>query len=473
MNEPDGLVSPRFIDTHGQLPLLWPRRVIFFANLLALFFGNEEQTRVLSKEVGELDSYSGRLIPILNLLFAGTDNVLVVERLPDPALSQYMIDQLGLSLPRICLLPHHEYTRLGDLLAEHPETPLNELLPQGHPLITAAKGVESETWLDGYVTDDVLPRIAERLGCRTLSTTRASHMGNNKVLLYQYLQQQGLPTIATELASRPSDIAGCAARLREQGYDSAVVRSAIGASGVGMLKLPNVDDENSLNSIPEYFFHEGPALVQGWLQPGRLNVTRVRSPSTQLFLDDEHVYAFDMTEQILSEHNIHEGNESPPPYLAAQPELRVETMRQAKFVGTWLHQTGYRGTASIDWLVVERTGTDTAEVYVCEVNARVTGATYPSLLAKHFHPSGAWLLRNLRLSHPVAASTLIQIFDSRNHLYHLGRRAGILPLNFNFGKDGLVHKGQFICIGRDSQQCHHFLNLAEHDLPGGWTTDRD
>ena len=84
MNEPDDLVLPRFIDTHGQLPLLWPRRVIFFANLLALFFGNEEQTRVLCKEVGELDSYSGRLIPVLNLLFSGTDNVLVVERLPDP-----------------------------------------------------------------------------------------------------------------------------------------------------------------------------------------------------------------------------------------------------------------------------------------------------------------------------------------------------------------------------------------------------
>ena len=41
----------------------------FFANLLALFFGNEAETKSLADEVGEIDSYGGRLIPILNLIF--------------------------------------------------------------------------------------------------------------------------------------------------------------------------------------------------------------------------------------------------------------------------------------------------------------------------------------------------------------------------------------------------------------------
>lgn len=461
-----------FIDTQGRLPPLWPRPAIFFANLLSLFFGNADQTRVLSDEVGELDSYSNRLIPILNLLFAGPDNVLVVEREPDPDLCRYFDDQLGLSLPTICVLPHGDYLELGRKLNEDPASTLAELLTPGHPLAIAVDRLSNHC-LDGYVTDDILPRIADRLSCPTVSSMHASQAGNNKLLLHQFLVKAGLPTVPTVLAERPRDVADCAARLQAAGYTDAVVRAQVGASGVGMLKLRDLTQPGTLAKVPEYFFHEGPCLVQGWLGPGVNGVSEILSPSTQLFLDEEHVYAFDTTEQILSDHHVHEGNESPPPYLHEQPGIRAETMRQAELVGGWLHDTGYRGTASIDWLVVQRGPQSAWEVYVCEINARVTGATYPSLLAKHFHPEGAWLLRNLRLSMPVAASRLLEIFASRNHLFHAGRRAGVLPLNFNFGKDGLVHKGQFICIGRDTEECHRFLTLAELDLPGGWISDRD
>ncbi|MFG0291240.1 MAG: hypothetical protein ACF8CQ_23960 [Rhodopirellula sp. JB044] len=472
MNPSAHVDRPLFVDTRGQMPPMWPRRAVFFANLLALFFGNEEQTRVLSEEVGELDSYSARLIPILNILFEGPDNVLVVERKPDPALCRYLSEDLGLELPYICVLPHEQYTRLGKLIASRPDVPLSELLDADDPLVSISAS-SGNTWADGYVTDEVLPRLADRLGCRTISSTNASQAGNNKGLLQKFLVEQNLPTVATEFAGGPDEIAGCARSLHSQGFDSAVVRSQIGASGVGMMKLSRLGDVDSLAEVPAYFFHEGPCLVQGWLSPGRLGVEQIRSPSTQLFLDEANVYAFDMTEQILSEHNIHEGNESPPPYLDEMPGLREETMRQAERVGRWLHETGYRGTASIDWLVVEREGRAEPEVYVCEINARVTGATYPSLLAKHFHPHGAWLLRNLRLSHPITASELLKTLEEKGHLFHLGSRRGVLPLNFNFGSDGLVHKGQFICIGDDSQECRRFLQLAENDMPGGWTADRD
>ncbi|EMI42750.1 hypothetical protein [Rhodopirellula sp. SWK7] len=472
MNSSAHVDGPLFVDTHGQMPPMWSRRAVFFANLLSLFFGNEEQTRVLSEEVGELDSYSARLIPILDILFEGPDNVLVVERKPDPALCRYLSEDLGLTLPRISVLPHGDYVRLGRLLTEDPQASLSEVLKPHDPLSSVGSS-SVETWADGYVTDAVLPQLAERLGCRTISTTCASQAGNNKGLLQRFLVEQGLPTVPTEFASRPEEIASCAERLHAQGFDSAVVRSQIGASGVGMMKLTNLGNAETLADVPSYFFHEGPCLVQGWLAPGILGVEQIRSPSTQLFLDETHVYAFDMTEQILSEHNIHEGNESPPPYIETMPGLRDETIRQASQVGRWLHETGYRGTASIDWLVVERAGQAEPDVYVCEINARVTGATYPSLLAKHFHPSGAWLLRNLRLTHPVTSSVLLMTLEEKGHLFHLGRRSGVLPLNFNFGRDGLVHKGQFICIGEDSQECRRYLSLAEEDLPGGWTADRD
>lgn len=453
------------IDTHGQLPPLWPRRVAFFANLLALFFGNEEQTQSLKDVVGEIDSYGGRLIPILNLLFHSQDNLLVLEREPDEALCRYLKDDLGLSLPRIQVMKHHEYVKLGNQLSSAGQKIDSEQLKR-----LTQHGFE---WLDGYVTDEVLTKIASHLGNETISTTDASRDGNNKLLLHQFQVEQGLPAFETVLAQSSAEIPKCASELAKRGYTSVVLRSQIGASGIGMLRLKNLEDPASFPEIPDYFFYEGPCLVQGWLQSGILGIKKVRSPSTQLFLDEEKIYAYDMTEQILSSESIHQGNESPPRYLDQFPDLREETIRQAKSVGNWLHKTGYRGTASIDWLVTEREGQSSLDVYVCEINARVTGATYPSLLARHFTPEGAWLLRNLRLSEPISSGDLLQMFEKSGHLFHSDRPSGIIPLNLNFGKDNLVHKGQFLCLGETTDQCHHFLNLAEQDLPVHWDTDRD
>ncbi|MCB1089114.1 MAG: hypothetical protein KDM63_18910, partial [Verrucomicrobiae bacterium] len=79
--EPAGPAAIPVIASPGTLPPFWDRNAVFIANLLGLFFGNEEETRLLSEEVGEVDSYGGRLIPIIDLLFAGPGkNLLVLER---------------------------------------------------------------------------------------------------------------------------------------------------------------------------------------------------------------------------------------------------------------------------------------------------------------------------------------------------------------------------------------------------------
>lgn len=457
--------SPRFVDTGGRLPAMWPRKAAFFANLLALFFGNEEQTQSLSNEVGEIDSYGGRLIPILNLLFQGDGNVLVLERAPDERLCKYLRDDLGLTLPSMHVMQHRDYQQLKRLLEVNDKEAVKCVLQ--------AVANCSPEWVDGYVTDETLTGIAKYLGCETITSCEASRNGNNKLLLHLALAEAGMPTFDTEIADSAAALPQCARRLAQLGYESAVIRAQIGASGIGMLKLPDLSDADSFPEIPDYFFYEGPCLVQGWLAPGILSVKRIYSPSTQLFVDDESVYAFDMTEQILSHDSIHQGNESPPPYFDLFPGLREETMRQAEVAGSWLHSTGYRGTASIDWLVADREGQRSPDVYVCEINARVTGATYPSLLARHFRPDGSWLQKNLRLKVPVTAEELLSMFERPGHLFHADQNAGIIPLNLNFGADDLVHKGQFLCIGDTLHKCHHFLRLAEADLPVQWHDDRD
>ena len=105
------------IEAPGQLPTFWNHRAVFVANLLGLFFGNEEETRRLAEEVGEVDSYGGRLIPIVDLLFGGAgSNLLVLEREPDPALCRYFEETAGLSLPEQLVLPHRDYLEIGSCL---------------------------------------------------------------------------------------------------------------------------------------------------------------------------------------------------------------------------------------------------------------------------------------------------------------------------------------------------------------------
>lgn len=439
----------------GKLPAFWDRQAIFVANLLGLFFGNEAGTEALAREVGEVDSYGGRLLPIMDLLFRGGDNLLVLERAPDPALGRFFSDRLGLGLPQVEVLPHHEYLTLHhDSIQRHPLF----LRLQAHPA----------RWIDGYVTDDTLADLAGQLGKQTVSSPAGSRRGNNKRMLHEDMEADGLPIPPTYQAADLGQIARALDDLKNRGFRRAVVKAAVGASGIGLNKLPPLAEHEAgelAARIDPHFFYEGACLVQGWLEPGVHGVRGLRSPSVQIFVGDEQAELYDITEQILSDHSVHEGNESPPPYLAEAggDELRRQLLARGEWAARWLHRQGYRGTASADFLLVEHDD-GTTEVQICELNARVTGATYPSVLARRFRPQGAWLLRNLRLRRPLSGAGLLERLQRDGDLFSPDRRSGVLPVNFNFGTEGLVHKGQFLCLGDQPDECRRLIERATAGL---------
>jgi hypothetical protein len=211
--------------------------------------------------------------------------------------------------------------------------------------------------------------------------------------------------------------------------------------------------------------------VQGWIEDGVLGMKKIASPSVQLFLSDETVFLFDMTEQILSAESVHQGNTSPPPIIEQFPELERELWRQASIAAIWLHRQGYRGTASVDFLIVERGGS--LETLVCEINARVTGATYPALLARHFNPRGNWLMRNIGFSKSLDGGELLALMDRAGVLFRPRAQAGMIPFNFNTDMDGRVLKGQFVCLAENLEICNALLARAWARLPVEWNYDRD
>ncbi|GJQ60298.1 MAG: hypothetical protein D8M57_06040 [Candidatus Scalindua sp. AMX11] len=445
----------------GQLPEFWDRSIIFFANVLSIFFENCGEVESLKEEIEGLETYGGRLIPIIDILFRGENNLLVLEKSPDETLMSYFQKALGLSLPDIVIVPHSEYTTILPNVDKMSREEITSSL-------TSICQHEA-AWIDGFVSDSVLIQVAKALNKLTISSLEGSKKGNNKYLLHYYLSEKGYPVFDTFSASSPGDVSSCVTMLRNKGYQEVVVKAQIGASGIGMIKLSTASFRTQ--DIPEHIFFEGPCMVQGWLDGTTENVCHLGSPSVQMFLDDETVTLYDITEQILSEDSIHEGNLSPPPYFSPGDCVYEELMRQSTSAAAWLHDQGYRGTASIDFLVVDRLGN--IEVRACEINARVTGATYPSVLARHFMPHGAWVMRNLRFILPLRDTSILAILEESGKLYHPGLKRGIMPVNFNLDEKSGIQKGQFLCLGRDPEDCLRLFKEIESILPVRWFTDRD
>jgi hypothetical protein len=454
-------MTPQIKVMPGRLPRFWERNVLFFCNMHSIFYDNQAQAEDLMGQIYGAHSYGSRVVSILNLLFKGTPNKILLEAPPEPNLMDYLSGDIGLSLPSFDVMDHQGYQHLVANLDEKEPSGLDasfELL-RDHPA----------HWVDGFVTDHVLVQLATRLGKRTISTMDGSKKGNNKYLLYRHQVEKGLPVFETLLAASVPDVGVCLDRLRDLGYRTAVIKAQIGASGYGMIKVATVKPR--LERMPDYLFFEGPCMVQGWLDQATRGVEVIGSPSIQMFLDDQTVYLFDWTEQILSDASVHQGNMSPPPYVSQHPRLETELFRQGAIAGEWLHLQGYRGTASTDFLVIEKDGN--VEVIICEINARVTGATYPAVLARHLMPDGCWNMRNIQFRKSLTGDQLLALMDRARVLYHAGTSSGVLPFNFNTDPDGKVIKGQFLCLAENQDRCAALLAKAWSELPVEWGYDRD
>ena len=423
----------------GELPPPRVGNLAFFANLACIFFDNEELTDELRAMVAGLETYGCRLYPVLGLLWEGGETILAVECEPLTELQDYFGSELGLRLP--------------ELATFHPQ---EGVVPELRERVCAMEnGI-----LDGFVIDEQLSWVAQQCGLSLAGTVAGSKRGNNKLLMHDYFVERGELVFDTVLAATPAEVAGAAAELVGCGYTSGVAKSQVGASGIGMTRF----ELHTPPEIPVCHFHDGPCLVQGWLDASVEDIRQIASPSVQIFVGSGRVTLYDLTDQILSPDSVHEGNLAPPVSLQSE-EVRNECLRLGALAACWLHEQGYRGTASADFHVAFRE-TGAVEVRVCELNARVTGATYPSVLARHFHPGGGWIMRNLSLPEPRPAGQLMDDLARPGFLYRPGSDFGVLPINFNYGPSGEVTKGQFLFVGDDLYCVDRLLRevLAVEDL---------
>ena len=325
----------------GRLPRFWDRSAVFVANLLSQFYGNDGQAEALAEQIKEIDSYGGRLLPLIDLLFTGGRNLLVLETEPDGELCAYH-QRLGLTLPEFCLTSRAAYR--GRPQARGERAALRERL-RAHPA----------PWMDGFVTDRTLVELAHGAGKRTLSSHAGSYNGNNKLLLHRFLAGAGLPTFDTEVAATAGQTLDCCRRLQARGYAEVVIKAPFGGSGVGLLCVPAAGAASA--HVPDYLFHEGACLVQGWLADGCNGVELLGSPSVQLFLSEREVCLYDVTEQILDAGSVHEGQPGAAAVRGrAAAERSTSCSRWRRRWRAGCTPQGYRGTASVDFVLLRPGG---------------------------------------------------------------------------------------------------------------------
>ena len=438
----------------GELPACWQQSTVFLANLNCIFFGEPLKTEEITSNVMGFHSYGARLLPVLGLLFRGDRNLLLLQEMPQPDLAAFFRDRLQLRLPEIAILrPPH-----GCGIGTHEID--NETLQR---LRHHAAEV-----IDGYVTDRYLENLASRIGKRNINSERGCRLANDKIGLNRFLLRSGLPVFDGGEAASALELNAVLDRLAGLGYRKAVVRAAIGASGFGM-QLIDLEAERALS--PSLAGEEN-LLVQGWIEEGRLGCSQLASPSVQFFCDETgRAVLYDFTDQLLSNNSIHEGNMSPPLSLAGEKEAKEEILRQAALVAGWVAELGYRGPGSVDFLVWRQQ--QKLRVHVCEVNARVTGATYPSLLALHCNPGGAWLMRNMVFGPCMDVAGFLAFLEGKGLLFRPGAGRGIIPVNVICGDNNQIVKCQLLFLGSSPQGCLATMEDFPKILPAYCRFERD
>jgi hypothetical protein len=81
-------------------------------------------------------------------------------------------------------------------------------------------------------------------------------------------------------------------------------------------------------------------------------------------------------------------------------------------------------------------------------------------------------MRNIRFAKPLRDTSLLTMLDKAGYLYHPNLQEGVLPVNFNLDEGG-VQKGQFLCLGKNADDCINMFKEIESILPLSWHYDRD
>ena len=100
----------------------------------------------------------------------------------------------------------------------------------------------------------------------------------------------------------------------------------------------------------------------------------------QIEPDGGNIFCVSITDQILTNKLVHEGNISP-----SNTKTIEGMLNSAREISKWLQAEGYRGLAGFDFGEYFSTETGELNYFLAEINPRTNGSAYPKFLMEHLN----------------------------------------------------------------------------------------
>jgi D-alanine-D-alanine ligase-like ATP-grasp enzyme len=318
----------------------------------------------------------------LGILLAGSDDVLILKRLPDPGYVSYL-EKAGFQLPTVVVPENVQPDRstTEDVL-DSPEL-LARLAEHGRrgahllPMATTAKEQE----------------LAEICGLPlAVSDAATFERVNSKIFSRRLVEDCELRAVPGDCCETCDDLSAVLERhLPTLGPDApVVVKEAYGVSGKGLIVLDEPAKATRLLRMVERRAQRTGdrrmhVVVEQWL-PKRCDL------NYQVTVTREGQVSLDFVKQALTEGGAHKGHIMPADLSDAQ---RDEITQAADLVGHRLHREGFFGVVGIDAII----GADEMVYPVLEINARLNMSTYQGGVTERCQsPGHVALARHFTLS---------------------------------------------------------------------------
>ncbi|MCB9802574.1 hypothetical protein H6761_00965 [Candidatus Nomurabacteria bacterium] len=280
---------------------------------------------------------------------------------------------------------------------------------------------------------------------------------NDKAFLRKVLDEHFDPRWApfNLIVNRQSEIMSAIKKIAKHDCDFIVVKAPHLASGEGMDFFP-LEQQMSAAHFAAKLWAKGNRTII--IEAGY----RHDSFSTQWEIRPSELRFIGFSQQIISQGRIYQGSIISSDSLL-NLSLAEATLAQERChdLALWYQSRGYVGTFGIDFIVVRRPGQKhDGELFLLEINGRVTGATYPFSVGRQLADQGIF-------EHAIATSSCHpkRVEDWRTLVKKLGSkifngRYGVIPFLPNL----LPSKIALMAVDSDVRAANFRLEEAQELL---------
>ena len=288
-----------------------------------------------------------------------------------------------------------------------------------------------------YIESYDMGKLAGEIGAFLFRSADFTDWINNKSNYRKVLRELKLPLIPgyqTNLEKAKRHFK----ELKKRGFKKVVLKKERSVSGFSVFVTEKEEDFDQC--LKDNLSEQKSFVLEGFIEDVRY------SPNFQYFITENNVEFIVATDQILEKDRVSYSGNLYPSFLIKKPAVLKTINEMSEKICGYLQTKRCFGLAGIDYIVTKQ-----GKVYSTEVNARINGSTFPSLIIEKLFGEDAnihWLFKTFHFK-PVSFENLFNKFK-----YFIKKRGdfGVLPIGVDLLES--MGEGQFMIISRSSKELY-------------------